>query len=276
MIPVHSILKTFQGEGVNIGKPAILLRVMGCNFTCPFCDVSDSSWNMNKNLIKHLDAEQIIKLINNDETKYITLLLITGGEPTLYMNNEKHLFEWRKIIYTWIYYNEDRINNAVIDIETNGSFEHYEQLPKLLDIPDSHKRLQVNISPKLFEVSFRKIKNVKSFDDIVEYYKDRLNRRNRNAWKFEYLFKFVLDPYNKENIKRIEKLIETLDIPRRRVYILPLTPDENTKDFNERFIDIQKKVLNYCIENGFTFIPRLHIYMYHIFDKKYFEHHKIV
>ena len=275
MIPVHSILKTFQGEGINIGKPAILLRVMGCNFTCPFCDVSDSSWNMNKNLIKHLDAEQINKLINNDETKHITLLLITGGEPTLYMKNDKYLIEWRKIINAWINYNEDRINNAVIDIETNGSFEYYEQLPKLLDIPDSHKRLQVNISPKLFEVSFRKIKNVKNFDDIVGYYKDRLNRRNRNAWKFEYLFKFVLDPYNKKNIERIERLIETLDIPRRRVYILPLTPDVNTEDFNEKFIDIQKKVLNYCIENGFTFIPRLHIYMYHIFDKKYFEYHKI-
>ena len=65
ILPIHSVLKTFQGEGVSIGRPAVLLRVGGCNLNCSFCDVSDSSWKLNKNKIKYLTAREIIELINN-------------------------------------------------------------------------------------------------------------------------------------------------------------------------------------------------------------------
>ena len=275
ILPIHSVLKTFQGEGISIGKPAVLLRVGGCNLKCSFCDVSDSSWKLNKNKIKYLTAREIVELINNDETKNITLLLITGGEPTIYMK-EPYLDIWREVINRWIFYNEDRFNNAMIDIETNGTFEIYENLPSILDIPHSHKRLIVNISPKLNERFFPKSFGISNFEDLLKFYQNRVGKRRRNSWNFNYIFKFVLNPYDEDNIKRIERMIDVLQIPKRRVYILPLTPDENDENFRDKFIDIQRATLNYCIEHGYNFVPRLHIYMYKLFDDKMDEYHKII
>jgi DNA repair photolyase len=71
-------------------------------------------------------------------------------------------------------------------------------------------------------------------------------------------------------------MIDVLQIPKRRVYILPLTPDENDENFRDKFIDIQRATLNYCIEHGYNFVPRLHIYMYKLFDDKMDEYHKII
>jgi hypothetical protein len=275
-IPVHSILKTFQGEGYNVGKPAVLVRVMGCNYTCPFCDVSDSSWNMNIHMVKYLSAKELVTYINTPETKNITLLMLTGGEPTLYMKEQYHKDFWYQITEKWFQYNDIRRKDGMIDVETNGSYEDYSMLPTFLYLPNPREDLQVSISPKIFESSFRNYKDIKNFDDITKFYADRLNARERRRWNFRYIFKFVLDPDNDENIKRIETLIDVLDIPRRQVFIMPITPNEKLKNFKDVFIDKQLKTLDYCIKNGFSFVPRLHIYIYRIFDNKEYEYHKIL
>jgi len=267
-IPIHSILKTIQGEAINIGKPAILIRVMGCNLTCPWCDVSDSSWRIDKSKTKYLTAEEIIKILE-EYGKNIDLLLITGGEPTQYFKNPA----WKDITSYWV----NKSDTSYIDIETNGTFSHiYARLPELLKIKDSNKKLLVNISPKLYEYSFKNFPSIGSFDDIIDFYKERIGREKRYSWNFRYLFKFVYNPYDKENEYRIKRFIEELEIDNDKVYILPLTPDESKPNFKEKFIDIQLKTLDWCIENGYTFIPRLHIYFYKLFSNKEYEYHKII
>jgi len=279
-LPIHSILRTIQGEGVNTGKPALLIRLAGCNFTCPFCDVSDSSWKLNKSIIKYMTIDELIKFLWEKEEliRNIHMLMITGGEPTLYMKDNKQ-YRWDKLIDFWMSYDTESMRSTVIDIETNGSFEYYERLPAVLGLDNPREILQINISPKLFEDSFKHLKYINSFDDILKYYNDRIGKYNRRMWNFRYIFKFVLNPFNSENKKRIEKIVEYLDIPKKFVYILPLTPIEyenQPKKFTRELFKIQKETINYCIDNGFTFIPRIHIYLYKIFDHKEYEHDKLL
>ncbi len=39
-IQIHSVWKTIQGEGPFIGRPAVFVRLHGCNLQCPNCDTA--------------------------------------------------------------------------------------------------------------------------------------------------------------------------------------------------------------------------------------------
>lgn len=75
---INEIFYSLQGEGRNAGRAAVFVRFSGCNLRCPFCDT------------KHQDG----KLMTNEEivneiTKYpARLVILTGGEPTLFIDDE--------------------------------------------------------------------------------------------------------------------------------------------------------------------------------------------
>lgn len=70
---VHSLFYTIQGEGPFSGRPAIFLRLQGCNLKCKFCDTEFDSG-------KSQDIESIFQniLAIAPQSK---LVVITGGEP---------------------------------------------------------------------------------------------------------------------------------------------------------------------------------------------------
>lgn len=72
---VNEIFYSLQGEGYYTGRPAVFIRLSGCNLKCPFCDTDFLQY-------EEMSAEQIV-----DEVLRIGnrcgFVVITGGEPTL-------------------------------------------------------------------------------------------------------------------------------------------------------------------------------------------------
>ena len=72
---ITEIFYSIQGEGKNIGEPAIFIRLSGCNLKCKFCDTK-RSWKDGKNYT----VKELIMEIKKYPCNHI---IWTGGEPTL-------------------------------------------------------------------------------------------------------------------------------------------------------------------------------------------------
>lgn len=75
---INEIFYSVQGEGFHAGTPAVFIRFSGCNLKCPFCDTNHFTGN-------EMSVSDIIEEI----TKYpARLIIITGGEPSLFLTDE--------------------------------------------------------------------------------------------------------------------------------------------------------------------------------------------
>lgn len=109
-IKVSEIFTSFQGEGPYIGTPATFLRLYGCNLNCPWCDTDISTYEM-------LSVDDVAEILMTQmEFNNINLLVITGGEPTLQMEEIKRLIK-------------ELPEGIKIQLETNGSI--FEYLPEI-------------------------------------------------------------------------------------------------------------------------------------------------
>lgn len=73
LISVQDIFHTIQGEGPFQGKPAIFIRMAGCNLQCPNCDTDYTS---NRRLMNPMQVVGKCQEIAKG-----CLVVITGGEP---------------------------------------------------------------------------------------------------------------------------------------------------------------------------------------------------
>ena len=105
-IKVSEIFTSFQGEGPYVGTPATFLRLYGCNLNCEWCDTDISTYEM-------LSVDDVAEiLITQMEFNNIETLIITGGEPTLQMEEVKRLIG-------------ELPDDIKIQMETNGSLFEY-------------------------------------------------------------------------------------------------------------------------------------------------------
>lgn len=74
ILEVHSIFQTIQGEGPFAGRPAVFLRLAGCNLQCPHCDTDYTTDR------RQLSVGVIVTTIRRLAGR-ATLVVITGGEP---------------------------------------------------------------------------------------------------------------------------------------------------------------------------------------------------
>lgn len=77
-LKVVEIFYSVQGEGANVGMPAIFIRLAHCNKDCWFCD---TNWDTGA----WMSMEDIIQTIAPYPCKNI---IWTGGEPTLQLTDE--------------------------------------------------------------------------------------------------------------------------------------------------------------------------------------------
>ncbi len=116
---ISEIFYSIQGEGPNVGKPAVFLRLAGCNLRCKWCDTKHA---LRASAKCEVPSAKILKEIKKYKCKH---LVITGGEPTLQQDALIPLLE--------------RLKGYYIEIETNGSLKL--RINKYLE--------QINCSPKL-------------------------------------------------------------------------------------------------------------------------------
>lgn len=230
------IFHTLQGEGLNIGVPAIFIRSSLCNLHCSWCD-TDYTWNWEKTPWKHENdsdpnydkfrkEDQQIDIPIEDIATIVrgfpcTHLVLTGGEPLL------HQEDW------WNLLNELG-GNYTAEVETNGTIEP--------DIAFSRAVHQFNVSPKL----------ANSGNDVGQ-------RINPEALEFfagdpRASFKFVIT--SRDDLKEVEALIEHFHITPDTVLLMPegRTPDA--------LRETELWLADHCIQSGLRFTPRLHVHLW--------------
>ena len=72
---INEIFYSIQGEGMNTGRPAVFVRLAGCNLKCPFCDTDFSK-------SEEMTVEQIVDEVCKIGNR-CGFVVLTGGEPTL-------------------------------------------------------------------------------------------------------------------------------------------------------------------------------------------------
>jgi len=88
-IPISEIFYSLQGEGPDIGKPTIFVRVFGCNAIppCPWCDSMYAVKKQEEEIIRYT-TDEVIKKIDNSIPNGMQVcrdITFTGGEPFLYI-----------------------------------------------------------------------------------------------------------------------------------------------------------------------------------------------
>lgn len=125
MLDLHSMFMTIQGEGPFAGRPAIFIRLAGCNLQCPLCDTEYTSGRQLQ------DPCQVAGLaIDMAERWEDPLFVITGGEP----------FRQPVALVALV---QHLVVHGDVQVETNGSLWH-----QMLVRFDCDPNFHIVVSPK--------------------------------------------------------------------------------------------------------------------------------
>ncbi len=241
---VNEIFYSIQGEGIHAGKPAVFLRLTGCNLHCWWCDTK-YTWMFTRAIKKHVtkDIERLgagrpldLRLYNQKkETQNLSSkeildqivkypckhIVITGGEPLLQLKKITTLVKSLKR------------SGWFIEIETNGTIH-----PKNLT-----RYAQFNVSPKL--ASSGNEKNLREKPGIYKAF----TKQNANSY-----FKFVLSAPG--DIQEVCSLATEHKIPKHKVLLMPQATNKKDLEEKSRWLAALAK------SNGFRFSTRLHVALY--------------
>ncbi|GAB4128885.1 MAG: 7-carboxy-7-deazaguanine synthase QueE [Raineya sp.] len=233
------IFYTIQGEGKNIGKPSIFIRLSLCNLYCFWCD-TDYTWNWQGTPFKHQNDQKLtyhkfkkkenLMIMSNEEIierlkKYpCQNIVITGGEPLV---QKKDLIPFLELL-------KSDEPNYHIEFETNATIVPDKKLDTLAD--------QYNVSVKL--------------QNSLVAEKERINEKAISffAQSSKSNFKFVVD--NPQDIEEIKAILVKFKIEAKKVYLMPQGVE--TEILQKK----QKWLIEICKQCGFNYTDRLHILVY--------------
>lgn len=78
MRKINEVFYSLQGEGFHTGTPAVFIRFSGCNLKCDFCDTQHESGTL-------MTDEELLKQVSAFPSR---MVILTGGEPGLWIDNE--------------------------------------------------------------------------------------------------------------------------------------------------------------------------------------------
>ena len=94
---VSEIFYSIEGEGIEIGRPEIFIRLAGCNLRCSWCDTKYALENG-----KDMSIGEIVEEVGKYPCKNVS---ITGGEPLLQKKDLLELIKQLKALGYWIQIN---------------------------------------------------------------------------------------------------------------------------------------------------------------------------
>lgn len=103
---LNEVFHSIQGEGQNIGAPAVFVRFGNCNLKCKWCDTK-YTWQKNRTDNFEISLPKIFAKIR--KFKRCKHLVITGGEPMLQQDAISAI--------------RREFPDYYIEVETNGSQE---------------------------------------------------------------------------------------------------------------------------------------------------------
>jgi len=187
------VFNSWQGEGIDVGRPCTFIRFNKCNLDCEFCDTKKKFDTKCSNIT----PQDLTNLVS--ETRHI---VFTGGEPSLFTNQLVQLLEW-------IYSGLSRAN-LTITIETNGTL-----IGPLTQTLREIKFENSNISFK-FAISPKKPGDIVY---IVSYLYSPYGRDLRWApWISGACFKIVA--HKSKLPEEILKSILTKGVPKKDVFVM--------------------------------------------------------
>jgi len=194
------------------------------------CDTAYTSWDPDDE--KNLGEIEIEKILEEYKKVNCKDVVITGGEPTMYLSELEELCKKLK----------ETNRELFITIETNGT--SIGEFAKYADL--------ISVSPKLsssvpFNTDFEKMHEKNRINtDVLRIY-NTLKAENKAdvQWKFVYT--------SSEDIIEIRKLQSEAGFTDENVFLMPEGISE--EDLNKNRL----KTIEACMENNFNYTDRLHI-----------------
>ncbi|MEB2837146.1 MAG: 7-carboxy-7-deazaguanine synthase QueE [Desulfurococcales archaeon] len=213
---VVEVFTSIQGEGPLAGSYSLFVRLAGCNLRCPFCDTK-YSWDPRAG--RDVEVSGILGLASRLEP---ALVVATGGEPLLQRIPLERLAAGLEAL------------GIPLQVETNGTLEAPGPGSPLW-------RAYHVVSPKDVPV---RVPGARTHPSWIE-----AARRTGRVW-----FKFLAQTV--EHVAEIAAYARARGIPRRLVYVMPLTSDSmSTRDL----LEVHKAIARAALEHGLNFSPRLHL-----------------
>lgn len=234
---------SIQGEGKYTGTPSLFFRFGGCNMKCEGFGCIEKTPNGSevlgcdtvyavnkeyfaKNWIPIKNSNELLSVLELYELPAHVDIVLTGGEPLIYANDEIFVEFLEKLHYA----------GHQVTFETNGSIGiDFQKYP-------IYKKFIYALSVKLSNSNEPLSKRVKG--DVI--YQIASNAK-------EAFFKFSIDA---ESIDlSLEEEIESITIhaPKIKVYCMPLGGSKDEVEVNT------EPLIEFCKEKGYNFSDRLHI-----------------
>jgi 7-carboxy-7-deazaguanine synthase len=164
-LKVTEIFATIPGEGPYSGRPAVFVRLSGCNLACSFCDTEFDKFE----IMNIVDIFSEIRRLWYDfynfsgaltKSNYLPLIVLTGGEPL-----RQNIAPFCALLIE---------KGFVVQLETNGSLACQGNLPESVDIVCSPKlsssgfygRINKNLQPNIRAIKFLISAHLPGYADI--------------------------------------------------------------------------------------------------------------
>jgi 7-carboxy-7-deazaguanine synthase len=218
---------TIQGEGPSAGRPAMFVRLWGCNLDCAWCDTPytwDTTGKNGRVFTKALESHEadpvdVIAGVWADAPPG-ALLVITGGEPLIQAGAVADLaMRWP----------------GEVEVETNATRPPGEDLTALAFMG----RLRFNCSPKLWGSEVDPAKAIRP--EAITAYRDLPG----TAWKFVVT--------GLDDMDQADDFVQRFSLDPTSVWLMP-----EGVSAGGQIEDARDLVVDHCTARGYGLSMRLH------------------